>query len=139
MDPWLLAPATGAALLLLLALKLRGPGGGRDLTGPPKRRRRRITAEEAWRVRKLVARGDESEALRLIRAAGYGEAGARRLVALVARLETLTGPVDPPPDTGWTEAVRSEDGLTYGRAFDYNEALHRQDARGRRGELDSKE
>jgi hypothetical protein len=87
MDPWLLAFA-GAALLLLLALKLRGPRNRTDLRRPPRRKRRRITADEAWRVRKLVARGDESGALRLIREAGYEEAGARRLVALVARLDS---------------------------------------------------
>jgi hypothetical protein len=136
--PWLIA-FTGAALLLLLALKLRGPRNRTDLRRPPKRKRRRITADEAWRVRKLVARGDEGGALRLIREAGYDEGRARKLVALVARLETLVGPTDPSPDPGWTEAVRHEDGLTYGRAFDYNETLRAQDARGRRGELDSKE
>jgi hypothetical protein len=137
MDYWPIAAV--AALLLLLALKLRGPGGGRDLTGPPKRRRRRLTAEETARLRRLVAAGDEAGALRLIREVGHDEAQAARLLALAARLDALTGPVDPPPDPGWTEAVRSEDGLSYGRAFGYNEALHTQDARGRRGELESKD
>ncbi|HET9638687.1 MAG TPA: hypothetical protein VFP12_05735 [Allosphingosinicella sp.] len=85
MDPWLLAPA-GAVLLLVLALKLRGPGGSRDLTGPPKRRRR-ITAAEARRLAELVGRGEAGEAQRLIRQAGVDEAEAERLVALVARLE----------------------------------------------------
>jgi hypothetical protein len=138
MDPLLLA-LTCAVLLVLLALKLRGPSRGGDLVGPPGRKRRRIAADEVRQLRRLVARGDESEALRLIRGAGYDEAEARKLVALAARLEALTAPVDPPPDPGWTEAVRSQDGLTYGRAFDYNEALQTQDLRGKRGELDSKE
>ncbi len=123
MDPWLLALA-GAALLLALALKLRGPRNRTDLRGLPKKRRRRITADEARRLGKLAARGDEREALRLIRSAGYDEAEARKLVALAVKLETPAAPADPPPDPGWTEAVRSEGGLTCGRAFDYNQTLH---------------
>jgi hypothetical protein len=135
MEYWPIAVAA-AALLLVLALKLRGPRGGRDLTGPPKRRRRRISADALARLRRLVAAGDEAGALRLIREAGHDEAEAARLLALAIRLEALTGPVDPPPDPGWTEAVRNEDGLTYGRAFGYNEALHTQDALGKSGRLD---
>ena len=131
MDPWLPALA-GAALLLLLALKLRGPRNRTDLRGPPGRKRRRITSDDAERMRSLVARGDDKEALRLIRKAGYDEAEGRQLIALVARLETLAGPMDPPPDPGWTEEVRRDGGLSYGRAFDYNQTLHNRGHRDRR-------
>jgi hypothetical protein len=84
MDPWLLA-AGAAALVLVLALRLRGPGSGRDLTGPP--RGRSFTPAEAARIGELVARGEQDEALRLIRAAGHDEAAARKLIGLVERLE----------------------------------------------------
>ena len=131
MDPWLPALA-GAALLLLLALRLRGPRNRTDLRAPPRARKKRITPDEARRLGALVARGDEGEALRLIRRAGYDEAEARKLAALAARLQALTGPLDPPPDPGWTEAVRREDGLSYGRAFDYNQTLHDQGPRDKR-------
>ena len=128
---WLLA-AAGAALLLLLALRLRGPRNRTDLRGPPRRRRKRITAAEARRLGALVARADEREALRLIRRAGYDEAEAARLVRLIARLESLSGPSDAPPDPGWTEEERRDDGLSYGRAFDYNQTLHDQGHRDKR-------
>lgn len=131
MDPWLLA-AAGAALLLLLALRLRGPRNRTDLTGPPRRRRKRITAAEAKRLGALVARADEAEARRLIRKAGFDEAEAARLVRLAARLEALAGPSDAPPEPGWTEAVSRDDGLSYGRAFDYNPTLHDQGHRAKK-------
>ena len=131
MDPWL--PALAAAvLLLLLALRLRGPRNRTDLRAPPKPRKKRITPDEARRIGALLARGDEAEALRLIRRAGHDEAEARKLAALAARLEALTGPVDPPPDPGWTEEVRRDGGLSYGRAFDYNRTLHDRGHRDRR-------
>lgn len=85
MTPWLFASA-GAVLLLLLALKLRGPSGGRDLTGPPKRRGRAFTPDEAGRIAELVAGGERDEALRLVRAAGHEEPEAVKLVAMVERL-----------------------------------------------------
>lgn len=85
MEPWLLV-AAGAALLLLLALRLRGPRGGGDLTGPPKRRGRTFSAAEAGRIGDLVARGEREQALRLIRDAGHDEETARRLIGLVERL-----------------------------------------------------
>ena len=75
------------ALLLLLGLKLRGPRGRPDLTGPPKRRRKRLSPGDAGRLRALVARGRDDEALRLIRELGYDEADARKLVGFIARLE----------------------------------------------------
>lgn len=75
-----------AALLLLLGLKLRGPRGRPDLTGPPKRGRKRLSPGDARRLRTLVAQGREDEALRMIRALGYDEADARKLVRFVARL-----------------------------------------------------
>lgn len=90
MDPWLLAPA-GAVLLLVLALKLRGPGGGRDLTGPPRRKPRHLSHEELDRLTALVGRGEEEEALRQLRGAGYDEAGAGRLVRLMVRLAAADG------------------------------------------------
>ncbi|MET1112820.1 MAG: hypothetical protein ABWX67_14975 [Allosphingosinicella sp.] len=131
MDPWLLALA-GAVLVLLLALRLRGPRNRTDLRAPPRRRPRRIPDAEVKRLGALVARGDEDEALRAIRRAGYDEAEARRLVRLIARLESLSGPSDPPPDPGWTEEVRGDDGLGYGRAFDYNRTLHDRGHRNKR-------
>lgn len=76
----------GAALLLLLALKLRGPSGGRDLTGPPKRRGRVFGPAEAGLIADLVASGERAEALRLMRRAGHEEAEAVKLIALVERL-----------------------------------------------------
>jgi hypothetical protein len=91
MDPWLLAPAGAALLLLLLALKLRGPRNRTDLTGPPKRRGRAFTAAEAERIGELVAGGERAEALRLIRAAGHEESEALKLVELIERLAAGDG------------------------------------------------
>ena len=85
MSPYLLL-AVLAALILLLALKLRGPSGGRDLTGPPKRRPRAFSPAEAERIGELVMRGEKDEALRLMRAAGHDEAGALKLIGLIERL-----------------------------------------------------
>jgi hypothetical protein len=79
----LAALAAAAVLLLILALKLRGPS---DLTGPPKRKRRRFSAAEAGALAELVERGEAEEAVRRIRAAGHDEATARRLVGLIERL-----------------------------------------------------
>lgn len=93
MDPWLLA-AAAAALILILGLKLRGPRRGRDLMGPPKRRGRAFSAAEAERIGELVARGERAEALSAIRAAGHEEAEALKLVALVERLGG-GGPEEP--------------------------------------------
>ena len=87
----LLAAAT--ALILLLGLKLRGPRGRPDLTGPPKRRRKRLSPGDALRLRTLVARGQDDEALRLIREAGYDDADARKLIGFIARLEESDGAV----------------------------------------------
>jgi hypothetical protein len=134
MDLWLVALAILVALFLLLALKLRGPRNRTDLSRPPRPKRPRFTKDDVRRLGALLARGDESGVLRLIRQAGYDEAEARKLVDLAARLEAPTGPADPPPDPGWTEAVGRDDGLSYGRAFGYNEALHRQDERSKKGD-----
>lgn len=85
MPPYLLLPAVLAVLLLLLALKLRGPGGGRDLTGPP--RPEPFDEAEARRLTELIVSGEEEEALRLMRRAGHDEASARKLIALVTRID----------------------------------------------------
>jgi hypothetical protein len=140
--PALLAAAAAAVLLAALALRLRGPGGGRDLVGPPKRRKRkkrRLGLAEGRRLSALMRAGDRAGALRLIGELGRDEAEAERLLALAERLEALSAPADPAPEPGWTDEVRSEGGLSYGRGFDYNEALHRHDARGKRGELAPRE
>lgn len=79
------AAAALAALLLLLFLKLGG-GGGRDLLGPPKRKPRHLPREELDRLTELVGRGEEAEAVRQLKAAGYSEEQAKRLVWLMARL-----------------------------------------------------
>jgi hypothetical protein len=84
MPPYLLLPAVLAVLLLLLALKLRGPGGGRDLLRPP--RPEPFTETEAVRLTELIVRGEEAEALRLMRRAGHDEASARKLIGLVTRI-----------------------------------------------------
>lgn len=80
----LLLAGASAVLLLLLALRLRGPGGGRDLTGPP--RPGPFGEAEAARLAGLILGGEEEEALRLMRRAGHDEAGARKLIALVTRI-----------------------------------------------------
>jgi hypothetical protein len=83
-------PAVAGAVLLLLlvlALKLRGPRGGDDLIGPRKRRKKRISIGESSRLIELVSAGDEEGALRLFREAGYDEAEARKLLALAVKVE----------------------------------------------------
>ena len=83
-------PAVAGAVLLLLvvlALKLRGSRGGDDLMGPRKRGRKRISPGDAGRLLELVSAGDEEGALRMIREAGYDEAGARKILALVVKFE----------------------------------------------------
>jgi hypothetical protein len=92
MEPWLLAAGAAALVLVALALRLRGPRRGRDLTGPPKAKRRAVTPAEAGRIAELVERGERAEAIRLIRAAGHDEAAAEKLVGLVERLGG-----NPPP------------------------------------------
>src|SRR5687768_7473018 len=95
----LLPAVAGAVLLLLvvLALKLRGPSGADDLIGPRKRRRKRIGPGDASRLIELVSAGDEDGALRMIREAGYDEAEARKILALVVKVE---GYGKPGPGTG---------------------------------------
>ena len=56
----------------------RGPRGGRDLTGPPKRDRKRIGTAEASRLAELVARGEQGEALRLMREWRFSDEDAAR-------------------------------------------------------------
>ena len=90
MDSIPFLPVAAAAIVLLivvLAVKLRGGRDGGDLTGPPKRRRKRILPGEASRLIELVAAGDEAGALRMIREAGYDEAEARKVLALVVKVE----------------------------------------------------
>ena len=81
--PILLA-AAGAAILLWL--RLRGRGGRGDLIAPPRPRPRRLSQGEMERLMELVGRGEEEEALRQLKAAGYDEAGSRKLIRLMARL-----------------------------------------------------
>jgi hypothetical protein len=89
-----LPAVAGAVLLLLLvlALKLRGPRGGDELTGPRKRRRKRISPGNASRLIELVSAGDEDAALKMIRDAGYDEAEARKVLALVVKVEHIGRP-----------------------------------------------
>src|SRR5687767_6207994 len=92
----LLAAASALLLVLLaLALRLRGPGGPRDLTGPPKRRR--IGWADARRLGALLAAGDRAAALRRLRELGYPEADSAKLLALAERLEAPPEPGPPGP------------------------------------------
>jgi hypothetical protein len=68
--PVLLLAAAAVVLVALLA-KLRGRRRG-DLIAPPKRKPRHLSGKE--------------EVLRQLKAAGYSEAGARRLVWLMVKL-----------------------------------------------------
>lgn len=78
--------AASASLIALLALKLRGPRGARNLMTPPKPKRKRLTPDDASRLQALIANGKKDEALRLIRSLGYEDDAARRLIAFIARL-----------------------------------------------------
>lgn len=89
MDPWLFALA-GAALLLVLALRLRGDRRG-DLIAPPGRKPKHLAREELDRLMDLVGRGEEEQAVRQLKSAGYDEAAARRLVGLMDRLAAPDG------------------------------------------------
>lgn len=80
----LLLAAAGAAVLLVLVAKLRGGRG--DLLAPPGRKPRRLSRGEMERLMELVGRGEEEEALRQLKAAGYEEAASRKLLRLMARL-----------------------------------------------------
>ena len=93
---WVVAGAV-LLLLVLLALKLRGSGGGDDLMGPRKRRPKHISPGEAGRLLELVEAGDEEAALRMIRQHGYEEAEARKVLALVVKFEDFG---KPGPGTG---------------------------------------
>lgn len=74
-------------LLVVLALKLRGSGGGDDLLGPRKRGRKSISPGTAGRLLELVEAGDEEGALRIIREHGYEETDARKVLAMVEKFE----------------------------------------------------
>ena len=95
----LLPAVAGAVLLLLLvlALKLRGSRGGDDLMGPRQRRKKRISIGDSSRLIELVSAGDEEGALKIFREAGYDEAEARKLLALVVKVEAYG---KPGPGTG---------------------------------------
>ena len=83
----LLSAAAAAAMAVLFALILKLAGGGRgDLIAPPKRKPRRLSAEELDGLTELVGQGGGEEAVRRLRSAGYDEAAAKRLVRLMARL-----------------------------------------------------
>jgi hypothetical protein len=84
----------GAVLLLLLvlALKLRKSRSGDDLIGPPKRGRKWVSPSTATRLIELVSVGDEETALKMIREAGYDEAEARKVLALVVKTEDYGRP-----------------------------------------------
>jgi hypothetical protein len=137
-SPALTAAAAALVLLLLLGLRLRGPRGGPDLTGPPKRRRKRLTVRDSRRITTLVAGGKGGEAMRFIREAGYDDSDAARMVAFIETMERLEKPAPTATQPGWSETVRGEGGLAYGRALSFDETLHEQDPRGKLGELDSK-
>lgn len=83
--PILLLAAGAALVLLVLVVKLRG-GGRDDLMGPPKRKPRPLPREELDRLTELVGQGGEAEAMRQLKAAGYDERQAKRLVWLMAKL-----------------------------------------------------
>ena len=84
---WPAVAGAGVLLLVVLALKLRGPRDRDDLMGPRKRGRKHISPGEAGRLLELVEAGDEAGALRMIREHGYDEAGARKILALVVKIE----------------------------------------------------
>ena len=65
--------------------------------GPRKRCRKRISPGDAGRLIELVSAGDEEGALPMIREAGYEEAEARKVLALVVKVE---GFGKPGPGTG---------------------------------------
>lgn len=90
LSPWLIA-AAALLLLAVLALKLRGPGGRTDLTGPRKPRPRRLSREEMDSLTALVAGGGEEEAARRLQSAGYDEAAAGQLIRLMAKLLAHSG------------------------------------------------
>ena len=83
--PVLLLAAGAALVLLALAAKLRG-GGRDDLMGPPRKTPRHLPREELDRLTELVGQGGEAEAMRELKAAGYNERQAKRLVWLMAKL-----------------------------------------------------
>jgi hypothetical protein len=92
----LAASAVLLLLLLLLGLKLRGPSGPGDLTGPPGRRKRRVGLADGRRLHELLEAGDREGALRLIRELGHDEAEARRLLGIAERIEAVSGPAEEP-------------------------------------------
>ncbi|MFL6844512.1 MAG: hypothetical protein ACJ8ER_06490 [Allosphingosinicella sp.] len=135
MTPLALLAAAAAALLLALGLKLRGPRGGADLTGPSKRRRKRLTVRDARKITALVSEGKGGEARRFIREAGYDDSDAGKMVAFIETMEKLDKPAPTAAQPGWSETVRGEDGLAYGRGLSFDETLHEEDMRGKLGEL----
>lgn len=81
----LLLSAAGAAALLVLALRLRGPRRG-DPTAPPKPKPRHLPHEELDELTALVGRGGEEEARRRLKSAGYSDAQVRRLIWLMTKV-----------------------------------------------------
>jgi hypothetical protein len=121
------------ALLLLLAMKLRGGGDRGDLLGPPSRQPPRPSPDLRRRLRGLLAERKLEEAMRLAEQAGYDMSVFRRMIPK----EPPAAPAGTPPEPGWTETVRGEDGLAYGRGFAFDPALHDADSRGKQGEFTS--
>ena len=93
----LLSAAAAALGLLLLALWLRRVRARDALMAPPKRKPKHLPPKELDRLTALVGRGGEAEVLRQLKSAGYGDAAARRLVWLMAKVaaaddEAAAGP-----------------------------------------------
>jgi hypothetical protein len=86
----LVAAAGAAGIALMLALKLRGPRGDRDLICPPGPRK--LSREQVQSLADLVARGEEAEALRMLRSAGWTEEDARQAIGLVERFAGRDSP-----------------------------------------------
>jgi hypothetical protein len=68
--------------------------------------------------------------MRLAGQAGFDMSVFRRMMP-----KAPAAPAGTRPEPGWTETVRGEDGLAYGRGFAFDPALRDADARGKLGEF----
>ena len=75
----LLSAGLAGMVLILLARRLRGAGNRSDLTAPRKPKPRRLSRQEVDELTALIGGGQEEAVLRKLRAAGYDEAGSKRL------------------------------------------------------------